>query len=172
MKDPVMTTMFFSQASSLPGANSDSTPAAAPGRRLFIAGNVVLLLFSAVHMIPMFMDLFNEPTKPLEIEARRAMSAVAVDLGPFHTTMLGLNRLLSASYSALLFFVVAINFVTIEPVIAFGRLRTLAVVNLLFSAIMLAIALIYRFPPPAVFSLMAVIFFAMSGARSTESRGL
>jgi hypothetical protein len=77
-----------------------------PGRRLFIAGCIVLFLFSAVHMIPMFADILGEPSKPAEIDAKRAMAAVVVDMGPFHTNWAKLNQLLSASYSALLFFVV------------------------------------------------------------------
>lgn len=39
------------------------------GRAAFIAGNITLLLFSAVHMIPMFAAMFTEPTVPAEIEA-------------------------------------------------------------------------------------------------------
>ncbi len=34
-----------------------------PGKRLFIAGSITLILFSVVHMIPMFADMFVEPTK-------------------------------------------------------------------------------------------------------------
>ena len=137
-----------------------------PGKGLFVAGCSVLLLFSTVHLIPMFIDLFAEPTKPVEIEAKRAMAAVTVDMGPFHTSWVGLNRLLSASYSTLLYFVVALNFVALRAVIAYGRLRALAVVNLIFSGVLLAIALIYRFPPPAVFALGAVVLFAGAAARA------
>src|SRR5262245_55469636 len=100
-----------------------------PGKRLFIAGCIVLFLFSAVHMIPMLADIFGQPTKPLEIEANRAMAAVAVDVGPFHSNWAKLNQLLSVSYSTLLFFVVALNLVALRPVIAHGRLRALALVN-------------------------------------------
>jgi hypothetical protein len=136
-----------------------SSIAGAPGRSLFIAGVITLALFSAVHMIPMLIFMFTEPTKPVEIEAKRAMAAVAVDMGPFHTSWLGLNQLLSASYSALLFFVVGLNLVALPAVVAHGRLRALAAVNAIFVAILLAIAVIYQFPPPGVFSLIALIFF-------------
>lgn len=130
-----------------------------PGKGLFLTGCVTLALFSAVHMIPMFIDLFSEPAKPVEIEAKRAMAAVAVDMGPFHTHWGKLNQLLSTSYSALLFFVVAVNLVALPAVIAHGRLRSLAIVNALFVGVLLAIALIFRFPPPGVFSLIAEVFF-------------
>src|SRR5262245_39984931 len=97
--------------------------AGTPGKRLFIAGCIVLLLFSAVHMIPMFNDIFVEPTQPAEIEAKRAMAAVVIDMGPFHTHWGKLNQLLSASYSTLLFFVVALDFVALPAIIAHTRLR-------------------------------------------------
>jgi hypothetical protein len=130
-----------------------------PGRRLFLAGTIVLALFSAVHLIPMFADIFIAPTKLIEIEAKRAMADVTVDMGPFHTNWARLNQLLSASYSALLFFVVALNLVALQAVIAQGRLRTLAIVNVTFVAILLAIALIHQFPPPGVFALIAGVLF-------------
>lgn len=155
------------------GARPEDVLASVRGRRLFIAGSIVLLLFSAVHMIPTFNDLLVEPTKPVEIEAKRAMAAVAVDMGPFHTNWLGLNRLLSASYSALLFFVVALNLVALPAVIAHGRLPALATVNAIFVGILLVIALIYRFPPPAVFALAAEVLVvgAMIRARRVARYG-
>src|SRR5262245_14091299 len=109
-----------------------NVPHAAPAKRPFVAGTIVLLLFSTVHMIPMFLDLFGEPTEALEIEAKRAMAAVVVDIGPFHTHWGQLNQLLSTCFSALLFFVVALNFVALPASIAHGRLRALAMVNAIF----------------------------------------
>src|SRR5688572_12081748 len=89
-----------------------------PGKGLFIAGCITLLLFSAVHMIPMFNDMFVEPTKLAEIEAKRAMAAVVVDIGPFHTHLGKLHQLLSASYSTLLFFVATLNLVALPALTA------------------------------------------------------
>jgi len=37
-------------------------------------------------MTKMFANLFVEPTKPVEVEAQRAMAAVVVDTGPFIRT--------------------------------------------------------------------------------------
>jgi hypothetical protein len=149
----------------------NSFSAKTSGRRPFIAGCITLLLFSAVHMIPMLADLFVEPTKPVEVEAKRAMAAVAVDMGPFHTSWLGLNRLLSASYSTLLLFVAVLNLVALPAVVAHGRLRAMATVNVTFVGILLAIAVIYQFPPPGVFCLIAEVFFiaAMVRARPASS---
>jgi hypothetical protein len=137
-----------------------SFPAAkVSGKRMFIAGCFTLLLFSAVHMIPMFADIFTEPSKPAEIEAERAMTAVDVTIGPFHSNWAKLHQLLSISYSALLFFVVALNLVALPAIIAHGRLRAMATVNVIFVGILLATSVIYQFPPPGVFALTAEVFF-------------
>lgn len=134
-----------------------------------MAGCIVLLVFSTVHMIPMFNDLLVEPTKPMEVEAKRAMAAVLVDIGPFQTSWVKLNQLLSASYSALLFFVAAINLVALPAVVAHGRLRALAMVNAVFTSILLAISLAARFPPPAVFSLGATALFLGASVRASRT---
>lgn len=138
----------------------------APGRRLFIAGSVTLILFSLVHMIPMFADLFSEPTDPLQIEANRAMAAVAVDIGPFHTHFGKLVHLLSVSYSTLLLFVAAVNLVALPAVVADGRLRALSLVNVIFVGILLSTSIIFRFPPPGVFCLLALVCFVGAVVRA------
>jgi hypothetical protein len=143
-----------------------------PGKGMFIAGCVTLFLFSAVHMIPMFADIFTEPTKPAEIEAKRAMAAVAVDIGPFHSDWAQLNQLLSVSYSAMLFFVVALNMVALPAIIAYGRLRAMAAVNAIFVGILLYTSVIYQFPPPGVFALTAEVFFIAAVVRAAQPRGV
>lgn len=150
-------------------ATSQSTsgvPQSSRGKSLFVAACIVLLLFSTVHMIPMFMDLFGEPTQPAEIAAKRAMAAVAVDMGPFHTHWGKLNQLLSTSYSALLYFVAAVNLVALPAVVAGGRLRVLAAINALFATLLLVISLCFQFPPPAVFALAAAVLFADAALRA------
>ena len=148
---------------------SDTSRAETPGRKLFIAGCITLLLFSTVHMVPMFIDMFGEPTEPVEIEARRAMASVVIDMGPFHTHKGNLWLLLSASYSTLLFFVVALNFAALPAIVAHGRLRLFAAVNAIFVGVLLGIALMYQFPPPGVFALIAVLFFIAAIVRARPS---
>lgn len=147
---------------------SQTSGAKTPGKWQFIAGCITLLLFSTVHMIPMFIDMFVEPTAPAEIEAKRAMASVVVDMGPFHTHKGKLWLLLSASYSTLLYFVVAINLAALPAIIALDRLRFVAYVNAIFTMVLLAISLAYQFPPPAVFALIAAVCFiaALVKARS------
>ncbi len=150
---------------------SDSSIPCVRGKCWFIAGCVVLILFSIVHMIPMFIGLFSEPTAPLEIEAQRAMTAVTVDIGPMRSNWAKLNNLLSTYLSALLLFVAAINIVALPAVIAHGRLRALSMVNAGFCAILLGLAVVFTFPPPGVFALAAVVCFgfAASGAGKITS---
>ena len=149
----------------------NSSAAKIPGKGRFLAGCFTLLLFSAVHMIPMFADIFTEPSKPAEVEAKRAMTAVVVAIGPFHSNWAKLNQLLSVSYSALLFFVVALNLVALPAIIAHGRLRALATVNVIFVGILLSTSVIYQFPPPGVFALIAEVFFIAAMVRATRSHG-
>lgn len=139
------------------------------GKRLFVGGCIVLFLFSSVHLIPMFMDFFGTPTDPLQIEAKRAMSAVVVEMGPFHTHWGKLNQLLSASYSALLYFVVALNLVVLPAIGTHERLRAIAFVNAAFSGALLLIAIIFQFPPPGVFSLVAGLLFMASALRASAA---
>lgn len=87
------------------------------------------------------------------------MAAIAVDIGPFHSDWSQLNLLLSVSYSALLFFVVALNLVALPAVVAHGHLRAMAMVNAIFVALLVATAVIYQFPPPGVFAIVAEVFF-------------
>lgn len=147
----------------------NTSAAKAPGRGLFIAGCITLLLFSTVHMIPMFSELFVEPTKPAEIEAKRAMTAVVVDIGPFHTNWARLNQLLSVSYSAFLFFIVALNLVALPAVIAHRRLRAMSMVNVLFVGFVLITAVVFQFPPPGVFALIAEALFIAALIRATSA---
>lgn len=136
--------------------------ATVPGSRLFRAGAIGYLVFAAVHLTAFLRSVLVAPTDPLEIEAERALRAVVVDMGPFHTHFGRLVRLLSASYSTLLLFVGVLNLVALPAVVAHGRLRALTVVNLAFCGVLLVLAAIVRFPPPMAFALVIEILFALS----------
>jgi hypothetical protein len=148
---------------------TDNPAPPTPGRRLFLAGCITLVIFSTVHLIPFFHSILAEPTDPLEVEASRALAAVAVDMGPFHSNFGKLVHLLSASYSVLLYFVAALNFAALPSVAAAGRLRRLAMVNAAFVAVLLAIALAYQFPPPGVFALIALLLFVAAFVRAGKT---
>jgi hypothetical protein len=136
--------------------------AIARGRRMFRAGAIGYLVFAGVHLSAFLQSVFVAPTDPLQIEAERALRAVVVDMGPFHTHFGLLVRLLSASYSTLLLFVGALNLVALQAAVAHGRLRALTLVNLAFCALLAVLAAVVRFPPPMVFALAIEILFALS----------
>jgi hypothetical protein len=134
----------------------------APGSRQFRAGAIGYLVFAAVHLMAFLQSVLVAPTDPLQIEADRALRAVAVDLGPFHTHFGLLVQLLSASYSTLLLFVGVLNLVALPAAVAHGRLRALTLVNLVFCGLLLMLGVAVRFPPPTVFALVIEILFALS----------
>ncbi len=136
--------------------------ATAPGSRLFRAGAIGYLVFAGVHLTAFVRSILVAPTDPLQIEAERALRAVVVDMGPFHTHFGQLVRLLSASYSTLLLFVGVLNLVVLPAAVAHGRLRALTLVNLAFCGLLLALAAVVRFPPPMVFALVIEVLFALS----------
>jgi hypothetical protein len=139
--------------------------ASVPGARLFRAGAIVYIVFAAVHMLPFLKSLLVAPTDPLEIDAQRALRAVVVDMGPFHTDFGQLVELLSASYSLLLALVGTLNLVALPAAATAGRLRALTLVNLAFCAVLVVVPAIYQFPPPLVFALIIETLFALSLAR-------
>lgn len=133
-----------------------------PGRGLFVAGTVVKLLFGLVHLLAVYQGNFGAPEGELEAEARRAARALTVDMGPFHTDAYQLTQLLSASYSALLLFVGVLNLRMLRPAIAFGSLRDLTIVNLVFTGVLTGLTIIYRFPPPMIIAGAAFVCFLVS----------
>jgi hypothetical protein len=130
--------------------------------RLFRAGAIGYLVFAGVHLTAFLRSILVAPTDPLQIEAERALRAVVVDMGPFHTHFGQLVRLLSASYSTLLLFVGVLNLVALPAVVARGGLRALTLVNLAFCGLLLALAAVARFPPPMLFALVIEVLFALS----------
>jgi hypothetical protein len=134
----------------------------APGSRLFRAGAIGYLVFAGVHFTAFLHSVLAAPTDPLQIEAERALRAVAVDMGPFHTHFGLLVQLLSASYSTLLLFVGALNIVALPAAAAHGRLRALTLVNLGFCGLLLVLSAVVRFPPPMLFALVIEVLFAIS----------
>jgi hypothetical protein len=142
---------------------------ATPGRRLFIAACIVLLLFGCTHLVTVVRSKVVPLTDPLQIEADRAMQAVTIDMGPFHTNAAMLMHLLSASYSTLLLGLATINLVTLRGAIALRRFRALTIVNIIIAGALLTITIIYQFPPPMVFSLVAAVLFMASLIRQGQS---
>lgn len=132
------------------------------GHRWFKAGAITLLVFGGIHLLAVYKSLFVAPTDPAEFRAEAALRDFKVDLGPFHPTGWHTVNILNASYSALLLYVGILNLIALDPVAAAGRLRTLTVVNILFTTILFAICLALQFPPPMVFAFACMLFFTIS----------
>jgi hypothetical protein len=143
--------------------------ASVPGSRLFRAGAIGYIVFAGVHFTAFIQEFLFPPTELVRVEAQRALRAVTVDMGPFHTDFSQLVRLLSGSYSTLLLCVGILNLVAFPAAAATSRLRSLTVVNLVFCGLLLALSVLARFPPPIVFGLIIEILFALSLARQGRS---
>ncbi len=133
-----------------------------PGRRLFLAGSIVLILFGAVHVLAVYKSLIVGPESPAEADADRALRAFSMNMGPFHPTGWHTLNILNASYSVLLIYAGVINLIALGPAIAAGRLRALTLANMIFVALIAAVPLLLQFPPPLVFALLALILFILS----------
>jgi hypothetical protein len=130
-----------------------------PGRRLFIAGNIVLLLLGIVHLLPFIQSNFVPPGTEIERDIHRALHSLKLDMGPFHATGWHTVQLLSASYSTLVLFVAVLNLSIMGAATVAGVSRTLIIVNVVFTGILFAVTLVYQFPPPMVFTAVAEILF-------------
>ncbi len=136
---------------------------ATPGRRTFMAGAIGLLVFGSVHLLAIYKGLVVGPTTPAEVAINNAEKAFKVlDAGPFHATGWHTMNILNSSYSALLLYAGVLNLIAVGPAVATGRLRKLTMVNIVFVAVLLAITLIFQFPPPGLFAAMTLILFVVS----------
>lgn len=133
-----------------------------PGRRLFMAASIVLILFGAVHVLAIYKSLVVGPETPAEADADRALRAFAMKMGPFHPTGWHTLNILNASYSVLLIYAGALNLIALGPAIAAGRLSALTLANIVFVTLIAAIPLLLQFPPPLVFALLALALFITS----------
>ena len=133
-----------------------------PGRRLFMAASIVLIIFGAVHVLAVYKSLVVGPESPAEADADRALRAFSMKMGPFHPTGWHTLNILNASYSVLLIYAGVINLIAVHPAIAAGRLRALTLANVVFVALIAAIPLLLQFPPPLIFAAAAWVLFAFS----------
>jgi len=134
-----------------------------PGRRTFLAGCIVLLLFGAVHFTAVIKSNFFDTPTPDETRMAEALKARTIlEAGPFHATMWNAVQILSSSYSFLLFQTGVLSLIALRPAIAAGRLRALTLVNALFAAIYAGVCLYNQFPPPLTFATIACILFVVS----------
>lgn len=150
------------------GSTPGSSPGLAPGRRWFLAGSIVMLLFGCTHSVTVIKDFFGSVPAPF-VALDEAMRAATVKMGPFVADVRGLQHILSISYSLLILTVAAIDLTMLKPAIAAGRLRTLAGLNFTLAAGLFGVSLAFQFPPPMVFALLAAICFFVAMLRAPRA---
>lgn len=133
-----------------------------PGRKTFLAGTIVLILFGAVHLLAVYHANFNPPATEQEAEIKRLESQYSIAMGPFKATGWGCVQILNSSYSVLLLYAGVLNLLAMRPAIAMGRLRAITLCNIVFVAILLAITMIFQLPPPMLFNATALVLFGVS----------
>lgn len=141
-----------------------------PGRRPFLAGSIVLLLFGAVHAMATISErLGNIPPELADADA--ALRAASIKIGPMTATAHGLQQILSISYTLFLVFLGAINLTMARPAMLAGRLRTLAWLNFGLCAGLFGVAIANQFPPPALFALLALVCFGLAAIKTPAPSG-
>jgi len=136
-----------------------------PGKRLFIAASIVLLLFGGTHLATVIRSRVHPPATPAEARLKADMQAHRDRVGPITLSAWDAVQILSASYSTLLFYVGALNLSAAGAAAQAGGLRRLTAVNMVFCALVLAIPGIFLFLPPMVFSAAALVLFMLSWHR-------
>ncbi|MGE0480971.1 MAG: hypothetical protein AB7Q17_10920 [Phycisphaerae bacterium] len=139
--------------------------AGTPGVRWFRAGAITLLVFAIVHGLAIYEANFAEPRTDAARAVKQAARAHQAQLGPFLATAWGGMQILNTSYSILLCFVGLLDLVAVKDAAA-PRVRTLAAVNMGLAAALAGVALLYQFPPPAVFALAALVCFTIAWRRT------
>lgn len=135
----------------------------ARGRRTFVAGAIVLLLFGATHLLTVIKTATTPPATPQEQAVEKALrEMVLISAGPIKPTAHDAVGILTRSYSVLLIFAGVIDLLSWRAMAAAGRLGRLALANMVFSAILAIIPMLVLFPPPTVFGLIAAVLFAIS----------
>src|SRR5262245_17696275 len=93
------------------------------GRRTFIAGAIVLLLFGGTHLLTVFKTSLTPPATPQEQAVDKALrDMVLISAGPIHPTARDAVDILTRSYSVLLFFVGVVDLLCWRAMAAAGRL--------------------------------------------------
>jgi hypothetical protein len=132
------------------------------GRKTFLAGAISLIVFGAVHLLAVYHGNFVPPADEKQAEIKRLAMEYILPMGPFKPTAWGGNQILNSSYSVLLIYVGVLNLLALRPAAQAGRLRAFATCNVLFVALLLAITILFQFPPPMIFATTSLSLFGVS----------
>lgn len=141
-----------------------------PGGRTFAAAAIGQIAMGLVHGLTVLIAVFVEPQGGVEAAYREAARQYKTPIGPLEPNAWGATQILSASYAVLLVQVGVLNLLAMQPLAALGQLRLLTVLNLIFLAVQLAVAVAYQFPPPVVLGGMICALLAASLVRQGRGR--
>lgn len=136
-----------------------------PGRRSFITGSLILLLFGLVHMVAVMVQAFDPPTDPKMVDLQEAMKACQFQVGPVTSTAWGMAQILNSGYALLLVGVGITGLLVVRPMAMVGRLRAVTVLNIMLTGSLAVVSLLWLFPPPLLFATLALAAFSASLAR-------
>jgi hypothetical protein len=128
------------------------------GRRLFLAGAVWLLILGGVHSLSFFVT--QVPANDTEKQLLDLMANYKFNLMGSMCTMAGLMRGFSIS-----FMLAALGFGALDLALArerVGLLKRVALVNIIWLAVMIAVSLRYFFVVPISFLTVALLLFALA----------
>lgn len=131
----------------------------------------MLLLFGAAHSLAVYKSNFRPPDGPEAADLVAALKGYHMKVGPVDATAWDTNQILSSSYSILLFFAGAANLLMLKPASLVGRLRGLTILNLVLTAALGAVTVIWTFPPPMFFALAALFCFLVSLVQQARAGG-
>jgi len=152
------------------GPASEHNMKSVPGQRWFLAGTIGQLVFGALHVLAVINAFAGTPAAPELESIYRAMREYRQRFGPLEASVWGAVQLINASFSLLMLQLGVVNLVARRPVAAAGRLGRLALVNLVFSTVLLACALAAQFPPPLILAAVVFVLFLAAWLRSRSSR--
>lgn len=139
--------------------------------RWFRAATWVLVALASVHLIPVVQSNFVPPTTEPEMRLKELALSIRQKMGPLEPTVWGGIQILNISYSVLVFFVAAVNLATARAVSTAGGLAGLSAINAAFCVLLTAIPLLFQFPPPAIFALIAAVLYAVAWRKSRGAAG-
>jgi hypothetical protein len=141
-----------------------------PGRRSFIAGSLILILFGLVHTIVVLAEAFNPPDDARLVALHTTMRELKVERGPFNPSEWALAQILTNSYSLLLVGLGIIGLLVVRPMAMVGRLRALTTLFIMLTGTLVLINVLWMFPPPLLFSGLALAAFCSSMVRQSMLR--
>jgi hypothetical protein len=128
------------------------------GRRLFTAGGVALLVLGAIHALSLFEKMV--PANDTERQLLGLMSSYKFDLMGSSRSMENLMRGFSISFTLAAWGLGALDLVLVRE--RLGLLKRVALVNVIWLAVMSAVSLTYFFAAPSFCLTVTLVIFGLA----------